>query len=225
MARGPGVAPGRDHAAVPGHDRPRHAAPGERREGGVSVSVWSQRILHSGKPQNCQSRSNVMCQSFIPGNVRGPSLKMSLLHNEISQLLSMLWVNHDDGRQPTKYHWLHITGARWRSPGNIALAWRGCGSLYGPLKLRKFQLYTIINFLRYFYKPRSRNKVGMDDEVWVTPTWGPGEVKRPLTGEQFMIWSEVGPRLSRAEQARPHHNPQRKRNGWRPGLQKMELAP
>ena len=34
-----------------------------------------------------------------------------------------------------------------------------------PLKLRKFQLYTIINFLRYFYKPRSRNKVGMDDDA------------------------------------------------------------
>lgn len=44
MARGPGVAPGRDHAAVPGHDRPRHAAPGERREERgrcVSVSVES----------------------------------------------------------------------------------------------------------------------------------------------------------------------------------------
>ena len=57
---------------------------------------------------------------------------------------------------------LLVIEARWRCPGNIALA--GCGSLYGPLKLRKFQLYTIINFLRYFYKPRSRNKVGMDDD-------------------------------------------------------------
>ena len=34
-----------------------------------------------------------------------------------------------------------------------------------PLKLRKFQLYTIINFLRYFYKPGSRNKVGKDDDA------------------------------------------------------------
>lgn len=56
-----------------------------------------------------------------------------------------------------------LQGQGGGAPAILPLS-RGCGSLYGPLKLRKFQLYTIINFLRYFYKPRSRNKVGMDDD-------------------------------------------------------------
>ena len=45
------------------------------------------------------------------------------------------------------------------------LAGRAAVLFMTPLKLRKFQLYTIINFLRYFYKLRSRNKVGMDDDA------------------------------------------------------------
>ena len=52
----------------------------------------------------------------------------------------------------------------------------------------------------------------------------PGEVKRPLTAGQFMIQSEVGPPQSRAGQARPHHIPTRRRNGWKPGLQNVELV-
>ena len=58
-ARGPGVAPGRDQAAVPGHDRPRHALHrrGERR-------VYQ--CQHRGKPQNCQSGTSVNVSVIHP---------------------------------------------------------------------------------------------------------------------------------------------------------------
>ena len=138
-----------------------------------------------------------------------------------SPLVLWLWDIH-------KWSPANYRGQVTRSSGDIALAGRAAVLFMTPLKLRKFQLYTIINFLRYFYKLRSRNKVGMDDEMMM-PGLGdailrPGEVKRPLTAGQFMIQSEVGPPQSRAVHSRPHHIPTRRRNGWKPGLQNVELV-
>ena len=82
-----------------------------------------------------------------------------LLQMSISSPL-VLWLWDIHKWSPANYR-----GQVTRSSGDIALAGRAAVLFMTPLKLRKFQLYTIINFLRYFYKLRSRNKVGMDDDA------------------------------------------------------------
>ena len=93
-ARGPGVAPGRDQAAVPGHDRPRH----ELHQGGcVSVSSWCQQILggnrrivslgamsivsHSSQVSEGHSRSQTNYRGRVTsssGNIALAGLRFSL---------------------------------------------------------------------------------------------------------------------------------------------------
>ena len=68
-ARGPGVAPGRDQAAVPGHEAPSRAAPGERE--GVSVSAANVR-RYEGETAKLSVWEQCQCVSHSSQVREGP---------------------------------------------------------------------------------------------------------------------------------------------------------